>query len=166
MSTKQNLETAFAGESQANRKYTAFARKAESEGFKNVAALFRAVAEAETVHALSHFRVLGGVKSTAENLEAAIAGETYEVEEMYPKFLAEAETEGNKPAVYSIKGALETEKIHAELYRKALAAVKAGKDLAEQAVYICDVCGHTHIGEPPDRCPICNAPKSHYFQVK
>src|SRR5512136_2743131 len=125
--TTVNLKDAFAGESQANRKYLAFAKQADAEGFAQVAKLFRAAAEAETVHAHAHLRVLGGVKTTTENLEAAIAGEGFEFQEMYPKFLETAQKEGNKPAEISIKNALAVEKVHYNLYSKALEAVKAGK---------------------------------------
>jgi rubrerythrin len=166
MATNDNLQTAFAGESQANRKYTAFARKAEGEGFRNVARMFRAIAEAETVHALSHFRVMGHIKGTADNLQAAMDGENYEVRQMYPPMYAEAEKDGNKPAMASFRHALEAEKIHAEMYAKALESVKAGKDAEVGAIWICDVCGHTVTGEPPERCPICNAKRERYFEVK
>ena len=166
MSTTDNLKEAFAGESQANRKYLAFAKKAEEDGFAQVAKLFRAAAEAETVHALAHLRVLDGVKDTPENLEAAIAGEGFEFEHMYPKFLAEAQQEGNKRAEASIKNALAVEEIHYGLYKDALASVKAGKDLPGAAIYVCPVCGNTVIGNVPDRCPVCNVPKDRFFEVK
>ena len=129
MATTDNLQDAFAGESQANRKYLAFAKKAEQDGFAQVAKLFRAAAEAETIHAHAHFRVLGGVQGTAENLAAAIEGEGFEFQQMYPKFLKEAEDEGNQAAVYSFKNALAVEEIHHGLYGKALESVKAGSDL-------------------------------------
>jgi rubrerythrin len=167
MATSENLKAAFAGESQANRKYVAFAKKADAEGFKQIARLFRATAEAETVHALAHFRVIGGVKGTAENLQAAIAGEGHEFKEMYPAFIKAAETEGNKGAVHSFKDAMAVEEIHHGLYSKALEAQKAGKDLEPARVWVCPVCGNTVIGEePPDKCPICNAPKEKFFEVK
>jgi rubrerythrin len=166
MATMDDLMTAFAGESQANRKYTAFARKAEQEGFKNVARMFRAIAEAETVHALSHFRVSGHIKSTAENLKVAISGENYEVNTMYPPMHAGAEKEGNKAAMMTFRHALEAEKIHAQMYGKALEAVAAGKDAEVGPIWICDVCGHTVEGEPPEKCPICNARKDRYVNVK
>ncbi|HDP34801.1 MAG TPA: rubrerythrin family protein [Candidatus Hydrogenedentes bacterium] len=166
MSTNENLKAAFAGESQANRKYLAFAKKAESEGFKQVARLFRAAAAAETIHAHAHLRVLGGVKSTAENLEAAVRGEDYEHQEMYPGFVAEAENEGNKAAIMSFKNALEVEKIHSGLYGNALEPVKAGNDLPEAPIYVCEICGNTVIGEAPDKCPICGVPKEKFFLVE
>lgn len=165
MATMENLQEAFAGESQANRKYTAFAKKAETDGMPQVAKLFRAAAEAETVHALAHFRVMGGVKGTAENLEAAIAGEGEEFKEMYPKFVAEAQQEGNKPAEYSFQNALAVEEIHHGLYSKALESVKAGKDLPAAPIFVCPVCGNTVEGAAPHTCPVCNAPGSKFKEI-
>jgi rubrerythrin len=165
MSTAKNLQDAFAGESQANRKYTAFAKKAEADGMPNVAKLFRAAGQAETVHALAHLRVMGGVKSTTENLQAAIDGEGHEFKEMYPGFVAEAQKEGNKGAEISFQNAMAVEKIHHDLYSKALESVKAGKDLPAAAIMVCDVCGNTFVGDAPDKCPICGAPKSKYSTV-
>ena len=129
MGTSENLQDAFAGESQANRKYTAFARKAEADGFPQIAKLFRAAGEAETVHALAHLRVMGGIRTTAENLQVAVDGEGYEFQQMYPKFLEEAKSEGNQPAVTSFQFALAVEKIHYALYSEALRTLQAGKDL-------------------------------------
>jgi rubrerythrin len=151
-----HLNTAFAGESQANRKYLAFAKKADDEGFPQVARLFRAAAAAETVHAQSHFRSMDGVKTTLENLEDAIAGENYEVVSMYPPMLATAEEEENKRASRSFKYALEAEKIHETLYRKASELVADGKDSPETEYYICPTCGYTHEGPFTGKCPICN----------
>ena len=165
MATVQNLQDAFAGESQANRKYLAFAKKAEEDGFKQVAKLFRAAAEAETVHAHAHFRVLGGVKSTAENVQAAIEGEGYEFTTMYPKFLAEAQAEKNKAAEVSFKNALVVEEIHHGLYTQALAAVKGGKDLAAARVFVCQICGNTVNGSAPDKCPVCGVGKDKFKEV-
>lgn len=165
MSTEKNLRDAFAGESQANRKYLAFAQKADGDGFPQVARLFRAVAEAETVHAHAHLRVLGDVKGTAENIQDAIEGEAHEFKEMYPAFLQEAQAEGNKRAEISIKNALAVEETHHGLYSEALAAVQAGNDLPEAMVYVCPICGHTEIGGAPDRCPVCNAPKDRFLEV-
>ena len=165
MATNDNLQAAFAGESQANRKYLAFAKKAESDGYPQVAKLFRAAAAAETVHAHAHLRVMGGIKSTTENLQAAIDGEGYEFTEMYPDFVKEAESEGNQPAVYSFKNALAVEEVHHGLYNEALEAVKAGSDLPETKVYVCEVCGNTVRGEAPDKCPICNAPREKFTEV-
>jgi len=153
--TIEDLKAAFAGESQANRKYLAFAKKADDDGFPQIAKLFRAVAAAETVHAHSHFRALGEVKSTSENLEAAIAGENYEVTTMYPEFLADAEKEEMKRAVTSFKWAWEVEKIHEELYQKALKNL--GKSSNEVEYYVCPTCGFTHEGPFEGRCPVCNS---------
>ena len=166
MGTTENLKAAFAGESQANRMYLAFAKKAESEGFPQIAKLFRAAAEAETVHAHAHFRVLGGIKTTAENLETAINGENYEFTEMYPGFVATAESEGNKAALISFKNAMAVEKVHYDLYSKALEALKGGSDLSSATIHVCPVCGHTVVGEVPDRCEVCGAPKEKFFEVK
>jgi len=161
--TSTNLQNAFAGESQANRKYLAYAKKAEQEGFKQVAKLFRAVAEAETVHAHSHFRQMGGIKTTKENLEAALHGEVFEFEDMYPQMIAEAQAEGIKDAVKTFTYANEVEKVHAELYKKALADL--GKSV-DADYYVCSVCGHTVEGDPPDECPVCKSKKQAYKKVE
>lgn len=165
MATADNLKEAFAGESQANRKYLAFAKKADAEGLNQVAKLFRAAAEAETVHAHAHFRVMGGVKGTAENLQAAVEGEGFEFQEMYPKFLSEAGEEENKPALMSFKAALAVEEIHHGLYTGALEAVQGGSDLPEASIFVCSVCGNTVTGEAPDTCPVCGASKDRFFEV-
>ena len=165
MSTSENLQEAFAGESQANRKYLAFAQKAQQDGFPQVAKLFRAAAAAETVHAHAHFRVMGGIKSTEDNLRAAIEGEGFEFQEMYPKFLSEAEAEENKPAVFSFKHALAVEEIHHGLYSKALEAVKSGSDLPETKLFVCSVCGNTVEASAPDECPICGASKEQFEEA-
>ena len=166
MATAENLKDAFAGESQANRKYLAFAKKAEQDGFKQVAKLFRAAAGAETVHAHAHLRVMGGVKMTAENLQAAVEGEGYEDQTMYPKFLAEAKTENNAAAAKSFEFALAAEKVHHDLYAQALEAVKTGKDASESPIYLCTICGNLMTGSAPDKCPICGAPKDKLSAVK
>ncbi|HAK95006.1 MAG TPA: rubrerythrin [Planctomycetes bacterium] len=166
MPTDQNLKDAFAGESQANRKYLAFAKKAEQEKLPNVAKLFRAAAEAETVHAHAHLRVMGGVKTTADNLQAAIDGEGYEFKTMYPAFVAEAETEGNKAALASFKNAMAVEKVHHDMYAQALAAVKSGEDLPAGPVYVCAVCGNTVKGAAPDTCAVCGVGKDRFVEVK
>ena len=163
--TEQNLQDAFAGESQANRKYLAFAAKAEKDGFGQVGKLFRAVAEAETIHAHSHFRVLGGVKETTENLQAAMAGEDYEFTKMYPEFIKTAEEEGNKKAVRSMRLAMEVEKVHHDLFKQAMEAVQNGTDLESLNIYVCPICGHTEIGKAPDNCPVCNAKGEKYQAV-
>ena len=160
--TKENLRAAFAGESQAHMKYLAFAAKAEKEGKPNIARLFRAVAHAEQVHAINHLKELGAVGDTVENLAAAIGGENFEVEEMYAAYLEVAELQGEKGARRSMKYAIEAEKIHAEMYADAKVAAEQGLDLEIAEVYVCPVCGFTHIGEPPDRCPICNAKKEKF----
>jgi rubrerythrin len=165
MSTIDNLKEAFAGESQANRKYLAFAKKADADGLPQVAKLFRAAAEAETIHAHAHLKVMGGINSTAENLEAAIAGEGEEFKEMYPKMVAEAQEEGNKAAEMSFKNALAVEKIHHGLYSKALESVKNGSDLAVSAIFVCPVCGNTVEGNAPDTCPICGVPGGKFIAV-
>lgn len=166
MSTNDNLQAAFAGESQANRKYLAFAKKAEQDGLPQVAKLFRAAAEAETIHAHAHFRVLDGVKSTDENLQAAIEGEGFEFQEMYPGFVQEAEAEGNQGAVRSFKLALAVEEVHHGLYTEALQAVQSGSDLPETKIYVCPVCGYTVNGEPPDTCPVCGAAKDKFIDIQ
>ena len=165
MSTTDNLKAAFAGESQANRKYLAFAKKAEEEGYPQIARLFRAAAEAETVHAHAHFRVLGGVKGTEANLEAAIEGEGEEFKKMYPAFIALAEKEGNKQALMSFNFANAVEQIHYNLYKGALESFKQGKDLPKAPIFVCGICGNT-VNEAPDKCPICGAPKVRFAEVK
>jgi rubrerythrin len=165
MPTQDNLKEAFAGESQANRRYLAFAKQAEADGRPGIARLFRAAAEAETVHAHAHLSVLGGVGPTDKNIEAAIQGEAAEFMQMYPKFLAEAEREGNAGAVTSFKNALAVEEIHHRLYSEALAALQAGKDLPEAPMFVCSVCGNTVSGSAPDKCPVCGSPKRKFFEV-
>ncbi|AGG06047.1 MULTISPECIES: rubrerythrin family protein [Dehalococcoides] len=165
MSSSENLKSAFAGESQANRKYLFFADKAEKEGFAHVARLFRAAAEAETVHARNHFNVLKGVGNTAANLEEAVAGESYEFTSMYPSFIKEAETEGNSAALLSFNHANKVEKIHHGLFDEALKEVKSGTRAEDQVYYVCQVCGNTVPGAAPARCPICGAPASSFKLV-
>lgn len=152
--TLEDLKAAFAGESQANRKYTAFARQADAAGYPQVAKLFRAAAAAETVHALNHFKAMGGINSVAENLEAAIGGENYEVVTMYPEFIADAREEGEKEALRTFEYAWEVEKIHEGLFRKALANLNGEMEAVDY--WVCPVCGYTHEGpEPPEKCPVC-----------
>jgi rubrerythrin len=160
--SEENLKEAFAGESQANRKYLAFAKKADQEGYKQVARLFRAAAEAETVHAHAHLRNLGGIKSTRENLEEAVAGEVHEFEHMYPQMSEDAKAEGNKGAQMSFDYANKVEKVHADLYKKALDNL--GKN-EETDYYVCQVCGMTVEKEAPDKCPICGAPKASFKKM-
>jgi rubrerythrin len=162
--TQEDLAVAFAGESQANRKYLAFAQAAEKEGFAQIARLFRAAADAETIHAHAHLRNMGGVGTTLENLRSAVAGETYEYTEMYPPMVERAKAEGHR-AKTMLGFANEAEKVHARLFREALAALEAGKDLSKMDVYLCPVCGDVEFGEPPERCPICGAPASRYQKI-
>ncbi len=160
--TRENLWAAFAGESQANRRYLAFAAKADQEGYPQVARLFRAAAEAETIHAHNHLKALGAVKSTVENLKEAVAGETAEFREMYPAMIATAKAEGHKEAERTFVYANEVEKIHAALFQKALDN-PAEKKLVD--TYICPVCGYTVEGEPPDACPVCKTLKKFFQRV-
>ena len=160
--TKDNLEAAFAGESQAHMKYTIFADKAEKGGYPEVARLFRAISYAERVHATNHLRELGGIGDTTANLTVAIDGENYENTEMYPAFDAVAKLQEDKGAVRSIHFALEAEKIHEAMYTEAKGSVATGQDIKAAAVYVCPVCGHTVIGEAPDKCPICGVPRDKY----
>lgn len=160
--SEKNLKDAFAGESQANRRYLAFAKKAEKEGFRQVAKLFRATAESETVHALNHLRELGEIRSTKENLDEAINGESYEFQKMYPQMIRDAEEEGNKTALRSFNFANEVEKIHAELYRKALVNLGSNEEVD---YYVCDICGYTAEGHPPDKCPVCSAKKELFKKI-
>lgn len=163
--TVDNLKNAIAGESQANRRYLAFARKADEDGFSQVAKLFRAAAEAETVHALNHLRIAGDVRSTAENLEGAVAGETFEYKKMYPEYIAAAKQEKNQQATWSFDVANRVEEVHAGLFSNAVQALKNNKHLAQVDYYVCGVCGNTVEGEAPEKCPICGSPKSRFFKV-
>jgi rubrerythrin len=160
--TEQNLKEAFAGESQANRKYLAFAKQADQEGYSQAAKLFRAAAEAETVHAHAHLRALGGIKKTAENLKEAISGETHEFKNMYPGMIETAKADGHKAAEMSFANANAVEEVHANLYQKALDNL--GKQKAVD-YYVCSVCGNTVENEPPETCPICGAKAKAFFKV-
>ena len=162
--TEDNLSDAFTGESQAHMKYLIFANKAEEERRPNIARLFRAIAYAEQVHATGHFNKLGLLSGTADNLQEAIDGETYEVEEMYPAFRVVAELQGEKGALQSINFAFEAEKIHAGMYQKAKQEVESGSDVKLDDVYVCPVCGHTAEGEAPDRCPVCGATREKFVK--
>ena len=164
--TEKNLLAAFAGESQANRKYLAFAKKAEADEYPGVAHLFRAAAAAETVHAHNHLRSLDGIKSTEENLKEAIGGEFYEFTDMYPEFIEDAKAEGNTRAERSFIYANEVEKIHHKLYEKALKSVEKGEDIEKTEIHICTVCGYTHEGTPPDKCPVCGVAKKAFNKVE
>lgn len=165
MSTQENLAGAFAGESQANRKYLAFAKQAETDSFPEVARLFRAAAHAETVHAHAHLRAMGGVHKTGENLAEAIAGEGFEFQKMYPPYLAEAQKDGQKMAEISFRNALAVEEIHYDLYQAAAAAVKSGADLAPRAIYVCEICGNTVYGAAPDKCQVCGVPGGRFTLI-
>jgi rubrerythrin len=160
--TTENLMDAFAGESQANQKYRAFAKMAEKEGFANIAKLFRTTAEAERIHAEGHLKALDKIGSTAANLQEAIAGETHEFQDMYPPMVTQAEEEGHRAKVM-FKFAVKAEAVHAALYRKALEAVQKGVDLDVAEFYLCPVCGYIEFGAPPEKCPVCGA-KSHIFE--
>ncbi len=163
-STVENLKVAFAGESQANRKYLAFARQAEKDGYPQIARLFRAAADAETIHALAHLQNMGGIGSTLENLRSAVAGETYEFTEMYPPMVEQAKAEGHR-ARTMLGWANSAEKVHAGLFQQALAALESGADLSKMDVYLCPACGDIEFGTPPEKCPICGAAGSKYQKI-
>jgi len=165
MKTDQNLAEAFAGESQANRKYLAYGEVAAKDGLSQVAKLFRAVAAAETIHAHAHLRAMGGIETTVQNLKSAISGEKHEFESMYPAFIATAEAEGAQVAALSMKRALAVEKVHHGLFVDALAAVDAGHDLPAGSIHVCAVCGHTVIGDVPDQCPVCKAGANRFAEI-
>ena len=162
--TKENLSDAFAGESQANQKYRAFAKAAEKDGYKNIAKLFRTTAEAERIHAEGHLKAMDSIGSTIENLKAAIAGETYETAEMYPPMFKQAEADDHK-AKRMFKYALDVEAVHAQLYKLALDAAERGEDLKETEFYLCPVCGHIEFGKPSEECPVCGAKADKYIQI-
>jgi rubrerythrin len=161
--TEENLKAAFAGESQANRKYLAFAHKADAEGYNGIAKLFRAAAHAETIHALRELNDLGGVGSTAENLRGAIEGETFEYTDMYARFLEEARSEGVKDAARTFAWAKAAEEVHARLYKMALEAADRGEDLKVHGAWVCRKCGNIEFGEAPEKCSICGHPRE-WFQ--
>jgi rubrerythrin len=162
--TQDNLNSAFAGESQANQKYRAFAKKAVRDGLPNIAKLFLTAAEAERIHAEGHLKALEGIGTTAENLQAAINGETYEFTDMYPPMLSEAVAEDHK-AKRMFGYAVKAEEVHAQLYQLALEAAQNGDDLTEAEFYLCPICGHIEFGTPPQECPICGTKGSKYVQV-
>jgi rubrerythrin len=155
MTTQDNAMAAYAGESQANRKYSAFSEKADDEGFRNIATLYKAASEAEAIHAKKLLKALAAIGKTEKNLEESIAGETHEYTTMYPEFIKAAESEGKTDAVLAFTYAMKAEEVHANLYKKALAAVKAGTDLGREKIFLCPVCGNIEIGRLPDKCPIC-----------
>ena len=164
--TQENLQAAFAGESQANRCYLFFAEKADETGHKQIARQFRAAAEAETVHARNHLGTMGDIKSTKENLEAAIEGESYEFTKMYPDFIKQAKSENNEQAGNSFDLANKVEKIHHSLFQKTLGALESGQSLGDKPFFVCQVCGNTVEGEAPERCPICGAPRSKFKRIE
>jgi rubrerythrin len=163
--TDSNLQAAFAGESQASQKYLNFARKADTEGYPQVARLFRAAAEAEMVHARNHLEVMGDVKATTDNLAAAIGGEHYEFTEMYPQFIEQAGEEKNRRATRSFDLANRVEQIHHQLYSAALEAVQAGQAIAQKPMFVCQVCGNTVEDGVPDRCPVCGSSGSNFKEI-
>ena len=164
--TEQNLQEAFAGESQANRRYLFFADKAEKEGHPQIARLFRAAAEAETVHARNHFNAMDGIGSTRDNLTAAAMGEHHEFTRMYPPFIDKAEAENNKRAQRTFEYANEVEQIHHGLFEEALKAFEAGQALKDEPYFVCPGCGYTVGGEAPEKCPICGAPRDRFKRVE
>ncbi|MHA1378571.1 MAG: rubrerythrin family protein [Candidatus Helarchaeota archaeon] len=165
--TQENLKTAFAGESQANRKYLAFSKEADKAGFPNIAKMFRAIAKAETVHALNHLKAMGEVKSTLENLKEAKSGEFYEITKMYPEMVETAKKEGHRQGERTLNFALEVEKIHEKIYAKTIEIAKNGKDIEKTAFYVCPVCGCTFEGDDlPDNCPICKAKKELFMKIE
>jgi rubrerythrin len=161
----KNLKAAFSGESQANRRYLAFAKKAEEEGLPQIGKLFRAAAEAETVHAMNHLRIAGEIGMTISNLDEAISGETFEFTKMYPEYLDVSKQERNKQAEWSFNVANKVEEIHAGLFQKALNALKNDEGVVDTDFYVCKVCGNTVENVAPDRCPICGAPSAQFFKV-
>ena len=165
MATTDNLKEAFAGECQAFRKYSEFAKRAQADGLPNIARLFRTTAEAERIHAEGHLAALGGVGSTAENLQAAIAGETHEYKEMYPPMLQEA-TAAKHRAQRMFGYAVGAEAVHAQLYQQALEAAQGGQDLSEAKFYLCSICGNIEFGRPPATCPICGAKADKFVAVQ
>ncbi len=164
--TMENLQAAFAGESQANRKYLFFAEKADKEGYSQIARLFRAAAEAETVHARKHLQTMGGISSTKDNLKEAAKGELYEFTQMYPGFIEQAKAENNQGAETSFDWANKVEKIHHRLYQKTLDDLEAGKEMKDEPYFVCPGCGYTVAGEAPEKCPVCGAPRSMFTRVE
>ena len=164
--TEDNLMAAYTGESKASRKYLFFAEKADKEGHKQIARLFRAASEAETVHARNHLKVMHGIKSTKENLLSAMSGESHEFTEMYPAFIKQAQGEGQEQAINSFDLANKVEKVHHSLYQRAIDELEAGNTMASKPFFVCQRCGHTVEGEAPDTCPICGAPKKMFKLVE
>lgn len=166
MTVEEALQTAFSGESQANRRYVVFAERAQAQGYPEVARLFRAAAESEAIHARAMLRAMAGIGDTLENLQRAAAGEHHESTELYPRLIQEASRQGDRLAVKALQNALETEIKHEELYRSAITAVEKGEDLPPSALWICRVCGYVHAGaEAPDPCPVCGVPGTQFYAV-
>ena len=163
--THKNLKEAFAGESQANRRYLAYSKKAEEQGYDNIARLFRVIAESETIHALNHLDALGAVKTTLENLQESLKGESDEITGMYPMFINQAERDADNAALNSFFWASEAERTHADFYEKAVAALEAGKDMELGSLHICKVCGYTVEGDPPEKCPTCGKGKEEFVSA-
>ena len=164
--TQKNLKEAFAGESQASRRYLFFAEKADSEGLPQIARLFRAAAESETVHARNHLKAMDGIGGTGDNLKAAVEGESYEFAEMYPGFIEQAKAENNEKAEITFNYANKVEKVHHGLYRKALELLEGGKEAREEPYFVCPVCGYTVAGEAPEKCPVCGTPRKMFKKVE
>ncbi len=162
--TEENVKSALAGESQAHVKYAAFADRAEAEKLPNVARAFRANSYAEQIHATNYLKTLGAIGSTKDNLAAAVGGESFEIEEMYPAYVLVAQSQGEKTAEMFLSAALAAEKVHAGIYRAAQAAVAAGRDIDDTAIQVCSVCGFTVEGAAPDKCPVCGAPKDKFVK--
>ena len=163
--SEEDLAAAFAGESQANRKYLAFAKVADKDGLPQIARVFRSAAAAETIHAHNHLRALGGIKTTPENLKEAIEGEHYEFTKMYPEFLEDSKSDGNSGAQRTFHLANEVEKIHHKFYEVALKAAESGKDLDKTDIYVCPVCGYPAEGSAPDACPVCGTAKDKFMKI-
>lgn len=166
MKTDDNLQAAFAGESQANRKYLAFAKKADSEGHPQIAKLFRAAAAAETIHAHAHLRAMKGIKSTLENLQQAYEGEEFEFKNMYPGYIADARAEENKAAMVSFKNAMTVEQVHYSLYIDAAGRLREGNDMPPAKIYVCAVCGNTVLDHPPEKCPVCGVGADKFDEIE
>jgi rubrerythrin len=160
--SKENLQEAFAGESQASRKYTYFAERADKDGQPQIARLFRAAAEAETVHARNHLNAMNGIGSVADNLKAAIGGEYYEFNSMYPTMIDTAKAEKNSQAEMTFNWANKVENVHHTLYSEALKTLEQGKKAPPKLIYVCQTCGNTVEGDAPDKCPICSSPREKF----
>jgi rubrerythrin len=160
--TEDNVKAALAGESQAHISYLAFSEKAAAEKLPNVARAFKANAYAEQIHATNHLKTLGGIGATKDNLDAAVGGENFEVEEMYPAYIVVAQAQGEKTAERFFDWAMAAEKVHAGIYRSARTAVESGRDIAFKPIHVCGVCGFTMEGDAPDKCPVCGTPKDKF----